>query len=205
MSVGIVAYGLGNVGSLTLSLRRLGEDVSVLEEPREVAHHSHVVIPGVGHYATAVQLLHQRGWDEALMSAREGGAAILGICLGMQLLAEGSTEAPGAMGLGIVSGTAKSLNEQGCASRTPHVGWNSVEMVRDSTLLGPLGKTHDFYFVHSYALALDHPAVVGTTEYGVPFGAVIESENVFGVQFHPEKSSLAGRLILDNFARYRPC
>lgn len=205
MSVGIVAYGLGNVGSLSLSLRRLGWDVSVLQEPREVAHHSHVVIPGVGHYATAVQLLRERGWDEAVVSARQGGAAILGICLGMQLLAEGSTEAPGATGLGLVSGTAKSLKEQGCDLRTPHVGWNSVQMLRDSTLLGPLGDTHDFYFVHTYALTLDHPATVGTSEYGVPFGAVIEFENVFGVQFHPEKSSLAGRLLLDNFARYRPC
>lgn len=205
MSVGIVSYGLGNIGSLALSLRRIGCDVSVLESPREAQKHSHLIIPGVGHYATATHLMSSRGWYQPLLRAHASGTAILGICLGMQLLLEGSSEAPYAEGLGLIQGTVDRLSAQGCSLRVPHVGWNSVAPSRDSILFGPSQEPLDFYFVHSYGIALPHPAVVATTEYDVLFGAAVENGNVFGVQFHPEKSSVPGRVLLANFLRYQPC
>lgn len=203
--VGIVAYGLGNIGSLARSLARTGCDVEVLSSPRAVRGHSHLVVPGVGHFGTAVRLLAERGWDEELVSARDRGLALLGICLGMQLLTEGSSEAPSASGLGFIPGRVEHLRDQGCQLRTPHVGWNSVSPLRDSTLLGDGLGDEDFYFVHSFALGLPHAASAASAEYGVGFSAVIENGNVFGVQFHPEKSSSPGRALLTNFARYQPC
>ncbi len=205
MSVGILCYGLGNTGSLASSLSRLGCDVSLLHDPREASKHSHLVIPGVGHYATAAQLFRERGWDEAVIDARDRGAAILGICLGMQLLGEGSAEAPSARGLGVINGVVEHLSSLGCTLRTPHVGWNSVTPTRGSLLLGPFNQPQDFYFVHAYAFAKTNAAVVATTHHGEAFGAVVEHENVFGVQFHPEKSSVVGRSVLSNFMQFRPC
>lgn len=205
MSVGIVSYGLGNIGSLTLSLNRVGCEVSVLENPREAHKHSHLIIPGVGHYATAARLMSTRGWHEAVTTAHANGAAILGICLGMQLLLEGSSEAPTAAGLGLIEGTVEHLSGQGCLLRVPHVGWNSVAPSRESILFGASQEPLDFYFVHSYGLAVPHPAVVATTEYDVLFGAAVETGNLFGVQFHPEKSSISGRSLLSNFLKYQPC
>jgi glutamine amidotransferase len=205
MRVGILCYGLGNIGSLALGLSRVGCEVALLNDPLEARKYSHLVIPGVGHYATATGLLRERGWDDAVMGARDRGAAILGICLGMQLLAEGSAEAPSAIGLGVISGVVDHLSDLGCDLRSPHVGWNSVTAHQDSVLLGPDYEPQDFYFVHSYAFPDTNAAVVATADHGMPFGAVIERENVFGVQFHPEKSSVVGRTVLSNFIRFRPC
>jgi glutamine amidotransferase len=205
MSVGIVSYGLGNIGSLALSLGRVGGNVEIVKNPDEAHKHSHLVIPGVGHYATAAHLIRAGGWDEVVISARDRGVSILGICLGMQLLLEGSGEAPEVSGLGLITGTVEHLLTQGCSSRVPHVGWNSVAAIQESILLGASEESFDFYFVHSYALAVPHSAVVGTTEYDVDFGSVVENENVFGVQFHPEKSSVSGRLLLSNFLRFQAC
>jgi len=205
MSVGIVSYGLGNIGSLALSLSRVGGNVEILETPDEAHKHSHLVIPGVGHYAAAAHLIRDGGWDEAVIAARDRGVSILGICLGMQLLLEGSGEASAVSGLGLIKGTVEHLRVQGCSLRVPHVGWNSVAAIQQSVLLGSPEEPLDFYFVHSFGLPVAHSAVVATTEYDVVFGSVVENGNVFGVQFHPEKSSVSGRLVLSNFLRHQAC
>jgi glutamine amidotransferase len=210
MTVAIIDYGMGNLGSVRRAVAELGSDAVLVKDPQHLSEYEQVILPGVGNFAEAMTLLRRAGWDEALRSAVIQGKAVLGICLGMQLLAErgteGGSEPISSPGLGLLPGSVKRLSDLGCSLRVPHMGWNSVSICGDSPLMQGIPDGTDFYFVHSFAFSEVHaPEVVAACEYGIQMVAAVQDGNVFGTQFHPEKSSRAGFRILANFLAHQPC
>ena len=201
MKVALIDYGMGNLGSVRRALGELGAEALLADAPAKLAGADRIILPGVGAFGDAMDLLQAGGWVSPLREQANRGKPLLGICLGMQLLAARGLEGGTNQGLGLISGEVVPLTTLGCALRIPHVGWNSVA-VRDaaSSIMRGIPEGTDFYFVHSYAFQPSDPAdVVATTAYGVPVPAVVARGNVMGTQFHPEKSSRAGFRLLRNF------
>lgn len=196
----IVDYGMGNIHSLSAAVEYLGGDVVVSDEPREIATAEIVMLPGVGSFPAAMAVMDNRGLGQALRDAAETGKSkLLGICLGMQLLMDSSEEGEGATGLGLVGGSVERFPTENDLP-VPHIGFNSVRSEGESVLFAGLGAETDFYFVHSYRAVNAGPeALVATCHYGEDFVAAIESGNVYGTQFHPEKSQNNGLRLLANF------
>jgi glutamine amidotransferase len=198
--IAVIDYKAGNLTSVVKALKYLGEETLVTQDPQMVRAADKVVLPGVGHFQ-ATQLLSDLGLNEAVRESVSKGAWFLGICVGLQWLFEGSTEAPGVAGLGHFAGMCERFPARfsGTELKSPHVGWNSLEGVRvDSRLLRGVKDGGFVYYTHSWRA----PVVEGTaavTTYGGPFTAVVERGNVMGVQFHPEKSSAVGLQVLRNF------
>jgi glutamine amidotransferase len=207
MKVGIINYGLGNLGSVRRAFADLGADVAIVNEPALLASVDRMVLPGVGAFAEGMARLRAGGWVEALQRrVREEGTPLLGICLGMQMLADGSDENGSTAGLGLVPGRVRRLDDLGCTLRIPHVGWNEVRFSEGTPLFAAIPQGTDFYFVHSYALpAGDLAATCATTSYGAPMAAAVQCGRVFGTQFHPEKSSRGGRQLLRNVLTLTAC
>lgn len=191
--VALIDYGAGNLASVAKALAHVGMDVERPRIAREIDAVSAVVLPGVGHFAATAPL--HGAYHGAILDHVRKGKPLLGICLGLQWLFEGSEEAPDAPGLGIFSGRCFRLRGD---VKVPHVGWNTIEPVRDSRLLRGLDAPH-VYFTHSFAAPVI-PDCAAVTTHGVPFASVVERENVFGVQWHPEKSGAPGLAVLRNFA-----
>ncbi len=208
LRVALLDYGAGNLASVRKALRAVGADVSTPFEPADLADAGAVVVPGVGHFSATAAL--GEAWHDALRRVVSDGRSLLGICLGMQWLFEGSGEAPGVPGLGLFRGTCRHLGDESgfgaaCSpgplrAKIPHVGWNDVQPVGPSCLLEGLTPHAQAYFTHSFAVPVTG-ATVATTEHGVVFASVVERGRVFGVQFHPEKSGPVGLAVLRNFAR----
>ena len=207
MKVAVINYGMGNLGSVRRALEDLGADVVVANHPEMLADANRIILPGVGAFGEGMHRLRAGGWSEVLQrQVADGSKPMLGICLGMQMLASSSEENGLHDGLSFIPGRVRRLDALGCTLRIPHVGWNDVSHRSGTPLCEGIPETMDFYFVHSYAFEpddLDH--VVGTTTYGVSFVALVRKRHVFGTQFHPEKSSKAGRQVLKNFLDYAPC
>lgn len=201
MSVLIVDYGLGNLWSVKNAFEFVGAKVRVSANPAEVAAANCLVLPGVGSFGTGMQNLHTRGLVAALNEAVvEKGAHIMGICLGMQLLADGSEEAPGVRGLGLISGQVMKFRDN--SLRLPHMGFNAAVPVGvDRNFFQSAdGGMLDFYFVHSYCFVPNNEAHVLTrTNYGGEFVSAVQKGNITGVQFHPEKSQSNGLLLIRHF------
>ena len=157
-----------------------------------------VILPGVGAFPRAMERIRERGLDELIAERREAGVPILGICLGLQLLFEATTELGGAAGLGLLAGGVAGLDAGGL--KVPHIGWSPVRWEKDSRLTEGIETETPFYFVHSFAPSPEAGDLLGSAAYGARFGCAAERDNVFGVQFHPEKSSAAGLRLLSNFA-----
>ncbi len=192
----IIDYKAGNVASVRKAFTYLGCVTEVTSDADVVARAARVVLPGVGNFS-ATSALAESGVREAVEQAIERGTPFLGICVGMQWLLEGSEEAPGVSGLGAFAGRCEHFP---AAVKAPHVGWNTVERRGESRLLHGMDSEFFVYYTHSYR-APAREETVGCTEYGGEFAAVVERENVFGVQFHPEKSGAAGLKLLGNFLR----
>jgi len=195
--IALVDYGAGNLTSVKKALTALGAQFLVPSAPDQCATVSGLIVPGVGHFSSTSAL--DAPWREAISRAVEGGTPLLGICVGMQWLFEGSEEAPEVPGLGVLEGTCRLL--AGDAERrlkVPHVGWNALDLPRASRLLAGLASGTYVYFTHSYAAPVT-PDCVASTTHAEPFAAAVERDHVFGVQFHPEKSGDAGLQILQNF------
>jgi glutamine amidotransferase len=210
MKVGIVNYGMGNLGSVRRALEGAGAEVFVAEHPSALYEANRIVLPGVGAFFEGMTRLRDGGWAETLVKlVNEHGRPLLGVCLGMQMLASRGTEGGDTPGLGFVEGEVVRLDTLGCCLRIPHIGWNDIRYgVEDSArgLFAHIPQQSDFYFVHSYAFRAKHEVdVAAITDYGVPVVAAVVHGNVFGTQFHPEKSSKAGRQLLRNFLDYVPC
>jgi imidazole glycerol-phosphate synthase subunit HisH len=208
MKVAIINYGLGNLGSVRRALTDLGADVVVAEHPIALFDANRIVLPGVGAFGEGMARLRAGGWVDALRyQVVEAGKPLLGICLGMQMLATASEENGVSDGLGLIPGRVRRLDELGCSLRIPHVGWNEVRFdQRRASLFDEIPQATDFYFVHSYALVADDAeSVCATTTYGSELIAAVQKGHVFGTQFHPEKSSKAGRQILRNFLDVVAC
>jgi glutamine amidotransferase len=198
--IAVIDYKAGNLTSVVKALNFLGAETLVTQDPRVVRAASKVVLPGVGHFQ-ATSLLREFGLTEAARESVAKGAWFLGICVGLQWLFEGSTEAPGVAGLGHFAGTCERFPSlfEGAELKSPHVGWNSLEAVRtDSRLLRGVQDGGFVYYTHSWRAPVGE-ATAAVTEYGGAFTAVVERENVMGVQFHPEKSSAVGLQVLKNF------
>ena len=200
MKVGLINYGMGNLGSVRRALEDLGAQVVVAERPDALDGVDRMVLPGVGAFGEAMARLRAGGWEDALhRQVREQGKVLLGICLGMQMLAASSDENGVTSGLGFIPGRVRRLDAMGCALRIPHVGWNEVRFSDGARLFAGIPQDVDFYFVHSYAVEPDGAGVCATATYGADIAAAVEDGRVLGTQFHPEKSSAAGRQVLRNF------
>ena len=200
-AVGIVDYGMGNLRSVRNALELLGASVSVLADPSGLSRVDRIVLPGVGAFGVAMSNLRSAGWDDALAdSVLHNGKPFLGLCLGLQLLADRGTEGGEHRGLGLVSGATVRL-ERAADVPMPHIGWNEVRPTGTAAILSGVTPGTCFYFVHSYALVPDDPSVVaGVTEYGgEDFVSVIQRDNIWATQFHPEKSQKHGLDLLRRF------
>jgi imidazole glycerol-phosphate synthase subunit HisH len=196
--VTLIDYGAGNVTSVSRALRKLGAEVRTTDQPEELTTATCLVLPGVGHCAALLHSLDVHGLRSPLLTAISRGTPFLGICLGLQALYQSSAEAPELSGLGLLHGRVDQLPSN---VKLPHMGWNQVRALRDCRLLDEIPAEAYFYFAHSYAAPAGGPATAATCEHGREFTAILETECVFGVQFHPEKSGAPGAKLLDNFLR----
>ena len=195
--IALVDYGAGNLTSVRKALTALGAAFVTPSSPGELRGMAGVIVPGVGNFAATAAL--DGGWRQAIDESTRAGTPLLGICVGMQWLFEGSEEAPGVSGLGVLPGRVRRLHGDAAERlKVPHVGWNALAKPKPSRLLEGLDDGAYVYFTHSYAAPVTD-ACVGATTHAEPFAAAVERGNVFGVQFHPEKSSDAGLRILRNF------
>jgi imidazole glycerol-phosphate synthase subunit HisH len=196
--IAIVDYGMGNRRSVEKALEHVRADPRLTAEHDALRAADGIVVPGVGAFPEAMRRLRAAGLDELIAERAAAGVPILGLCLGMQLLFEGSDEHEGATGLGLLPGRVTALR----APRVPHIGWNLVTFERPSPLTEGLGEAAAFYHVHSLApVPANEDDVLGRGEYGERFVSIVERDNVMGCQFHPEKSSRDGLQLLRNFAR----
>jgi glutamine amidotransferase len=202
--IALIDYGAGNLTSVRKALTALGAAFTVPQSPGECARASALIVPGVGHFAATAAL--EGEWRETIAAAVGAGMPLLGICLGMQWLFEGSDEAPEVSGLGVMPGRIVKLqSDPGQRLKVPHVGWNALDVRGGARLLQHVPTGSQVYFTHSFAAPVTAACVASTTHANT-FASVVERDNVFGVQFHPEKSGGAGLQILRNFLEtVRPC
>ena len=195
----IIDYGMGNLGSVANMIRHCGGTSVFSSDPEIVAKADRLILPGVGHFDAGMAALRERGLVDAIRSAVAGGASLFGICLGMQLLLDGSEEGR-EPGLSLVPGRARLLAAGERGLRVPHMGWNRVTPVRESLLFTPGGDEQRYYFVHSYFVeCASDTDVTATADYGQTFAAALERGRIVGVQFHPEKSHRYGMALMRRF------
>jgi imidazole glycerol-phosphate synthase subunit HisH len=206
MNVGIVNYGMGNLASVQKAVETLGHSAFLTHHPGRLADCDRIVLPGVGAFAEGMDRLEAGGWRDAIRLAAEAGTPVLGICLGMQFLADRGDEGGERAGLGLIPGDIVSLRSMKCGQRVPHAGWNEARVTHDDPVFDGLPDVADYYFVHSYAFQPSRAEdVLATTDYGCEITAVVRSGRVWGTQFHPEKSSKAGLRLLRNFIELGEC
>ena len=201
LGIGVLDYGMGNRRSVEKALEHVGASAIVSADPERLAACAGLVVPGVGAFPRAMANLREAGLDELILERVRAGTPVLGVCLGMQLAFESSTELGGAEGLGIVPGEVRELQTDGL--KLPHIGWNEVTFTREGCpLTAELGRQCAFYHVHSFApVPAAEEDVLATADYGTPFVTAVQRGVFYGVQFHPEKSSAAGLRLLANFTR----
>lgn len=198
--IAIIDYGMGNLRSVQKGFARVGCQAEIVQDPAVVEAAPAVVLPGVGAFADAMENLKKTGMHEVIHRVVRAGKPFLGICLGQQLLFESSEEFGNTPGLGIFPGSVKRFPAG--YLKVPHMGWNQVEIQKASPILEGIPEGSAFYFVHSYYVQPADPDLAVTlTEYGLKFASVVGRDNVFGIQFHPEKSSTLGLRILENFGK----
>ena len=197
--IAICDYGMGNLRSVEKALARVGAEASRVTDPEAARVADGLILPGVGAFPEAMTRIRAQGFEDLIADRASAGVPVLGICLGMQLIFGSSTELDGADGLALLEGEVTDLDARG--QKVPHIGWAPVTWTRESALTEGLEPEEPFYFVHSLASRPENQSdTLGTATYGETFAAVVEQGNVFGVQFHPEKSSSAGLRLLENFA-----
>lgn len=195
--IAIVDYGMGNLRSVAKACEHVGMSTRVTGRPQDVAEADAIIVPGVGSFGNAIDALSASGMRDAILQAIGGGKPYLGICLGLQLLADVGEEDGEHEGLGVISGRCVRLPD---TVKVPHMGWNQVRQTRPSPLFAGIPEGTDFYFVHSYHLVPDDPRwTTGVTYYGREVLSAAERDTLFAVQFHPEKSGSVGLALLGNF------
>ncbi|MCR5773751.1 MAG: imidazole glycerol phosphate synthase subunit HisH [Lachnospiraceae bacterium] len=195
----IIDYDAGNIKSVEKAVQHLGFGCVTTRDSQTLLSADHVILPGVGAFGEAMDRLEEYGLIDVIQKVCDKGIPFLGICLGLQLLFEGSDESPGVQGLGILKGSIKRLPDD-AGLKVPNIGWNSLSLKGDGRLFKGVAPDSFVYFVHSYYLdARDKSIVKATIDYGTTVDASVESGNIFACQFHPEKSSGTGLTILENF------
>ncbi|WP_022835582.1 imidazole glycerol phosphate synthase subunit HisH [Salisaeta longa] len=207
--VTIIDYGIGNLRSIEKALERVGASVTRTDDPAAIAAADRLVLPGVGAFGACADAIRSRGLEAPLQEAVGRGTPLLGVCVGMQLLFDVGLEHGTHEGLGLLPGRVVHFHKapagEADALKVPHMGWNQLAIRRATPLTRDLGDAPYVYFVHSYHAVADSPRdVVATATYGHAFPAIVQRDNVYGVQFHPEKSQLPGLRILQNFATLAP-
>jgi glutamine amidotransferase len=196
--IAILDYGMGNLRSVEKALEHVGVTAKITNEAEEVRAADGLILPGVGAFPRAMERVHELQLDDLIGERRDAGVPVLGICLGLQLFFDSTTELGGSQGLGLLEGPVDGLDAP--RLKVPHIGWSPVRWERQSRLADGIPSETPFYFVHSFAPQPIEDELLGTAEHGARFACAAERDNVFGVQFHPEKSSAAGLRLLSNFA-----
>jgi glutamine amidotransferase len=197
--IAILDYGMGNLRSVEKALERVGASATITSDPEPARAADGLILPGVGAFPAAMARVRDLRLEALIAERLEAGTPVLGICLGLQLLFSASVENEGAGGLGLLTGEVTPLEAPGL--KVPHIGWSPVRWERESLLTDGIESESPFYFVHSFAPRPDAADVLGTAEYGERFVCAVDRAPIYGVQFHPEKSSAAGLRLLSNFAR----
>jgi glutamine amidotransferase len=199
LRIALIDYKAGNLTSVRKALAAVGADVYTPEAPDDLGAALGIIVPGVGHFASTAAI--DRAWTRAILARVGGGRPLLGICLGLQWLFEGSDESPELPGLGLLTGRCRRLSgvdARGASVKVPHVGWNSLERIVEAPILAHVADGAQVYFTHSYAAPITADSVASTT-HGERFASVVQRGQVAGVQFHPEKSGDVGLQVLRNF------
>ena len=200
--INIIDYGMGNIQSVKNAFEILDCKVEVIDKPQDLSNADGIILPGVGAFANAISNLEQRQLVEPLKGAvLEKGIPLLGICLGMQLLADSSEERGISKGLSFIPGKIKKIPELK-GYRLPHVGWNEVEVQNEQPLFKDFDTNSSFYFVHSYRFECEKKYISSITDYGQKITASVQKDHIFGTQFHPEKSQKKGFYLINNFINY---
>lgn len=200
--IGIIDYGLGNLFSVLNAFKKLNFEAEIFFEPEKINKYSKIILPGVGSFRKGIRNLNKNNWSLNIQKFIKSGKPLLGICLGMQLLFSEGEEEGVSHGLDIISGKVIKM-DVGQGYKIPHVGWNSLIHLKKHNLFKDIKDNIDFYFVHSYSCAPDNKEdIVSNFKYGKNFTACVAKENVFGTQFHPEKSIPSGLTILKNFGNW---
>ncbi len=193
----VLDYGSGNLHSVSRALARVGGSPLITSEPGEVGNADALVIPGVGHFGACMRAIDQLGLDDSIRDFVRSGKPVFGVCVGMQVLFDGSDE-DAEPGLSIIEGASRRLPDD---VKVPHMGWNTVQWRTSHPYVDGIDDDTRFYFVHSFAPDVDEVTTVGATTYGRPFAAAVAKDNVFATQFHPEKSGDAGLAVYERFVR----
>ena len=191
----VVDYGMGNLRNVRRAFEELAQEVTVTSDPTVIAGAEQLVLTGVGAFGEAVKRIDSLGLRAPILLHARAGKMLLGICLGMQLLFDASEESPGVTGLGLLPGAVKRFRGD---VKVPHIGWNDATACARSPLFDEVGQGGCYYFVHSYYVPAGQ-SMIAATEYGIEFASAVQRENVFGVQFHPEKSQDVGHALLKRF------
>ncbi len=195
--IAVLDYGSGNLHSVARAIARVGGDAQITGDPVRVAAADALVIPGVGHFGACIRAIRDRGLDGAIAAFEGTGRPVFGVCVGMQVLYDGSDEDPEG-GLGMLPGRSRRLPD---IVKVPHIGWNNVSWTTQHPFVAGIPDGTRFYFVHSYAPDVDPAVTVGICEHGRSFGAAVARANVFATQFHPEKSGEAGLQVYEHFVK----
>lgn len=202
--IAIIDYGVGNLFSLTASLKFLGAQAMVTGNPDEIRQADQIILPGVGAFGDAMDKLKKTGLDQVVVEEANKGTPLLGICLGMQMLLDGSDEYGSHQGLGLIPGRVTSLVPYLDGDlKVPHIGWNSLDFKEDEPLFKYMKQGQHVYYVHSYFATQCDPYIVATSDYKIPVTGAVRRGNVMGTQFHPEKSGDVGLSILRAFVELR--
>ena len=199
--IGIINYGMGNLRSVENAVKKLNFEAIIIKNPEDTNNVDKLILPGVGSFKEAMKLLNIGNWIEKInFNVIQKKKPIFGICLGMQLFGSNSEEFGFTKGFNFIDGEIKSLKNLGCKNNLPQIGWNSIKKKNEHKFMSSIPDNTDFYFVNSFAFKpKDYSNIISETDYGVKFCSVIAKDNIFGTQFHPEKSSKAGKQLLKNF------
>ena len=197
MSIAVIDYGAGNLKSVTKALRHLGFSCGIVSDPTELERFDAMILPGVGAFPKCMDALRRNGMDQEILVQSGRGKPLLGICLGMQMLMDSSTEMGFSRGLGLIHGTVERIPTE---LKLPHIGWNSLQILHENPMTNGICNGDYVYFVHSFcAMPENQDDLALLTDYGTKVTAMISKDNVFGCQFHPEKSGEVGLTMLKNF------
>ena len=199
--IAVIDYGLGNIGSVLKAFNYLKIPAKLTDDKKEIEKAAGLVLPGVGSFHSGMEKLYEKNLVEIIKKEVENKKPILGICLGLQLFFERSEENPSTPGLSIIKGEVKKFDSNQ-VKKTPHMGWNSLELKKENIIFSEINKPRDFYFIHSYYVKpVDTKLVIANTNYGnIKFASFINKDNIWGIQPHPEKSSEKGLRLIQNFA-----